>query len=57
MASIEQARCVRTHTYNIDKARQALGYNPVPELENGNKGSVEWKKLKREEKKTNLKRN
>ncbi|KAF6230358.1 hypothetical protein HO133_004700 [Letharia lupina] len=29
------SRRVRTHTYNIDKARQALGYNPVPELENG----------------------
>ena len=44
------SHCVRTHTYNIDKARHALGYNPVPELEDGIRRSVEWKMQKRKEK-------
>lgn len=51
------SHCVRTHTYNINKARQALGYNPVPELENGIKRSVEWEMQKRNGKKTNHKSN
>lgn len=51
------SHCVRTHTYNIDKARQALGYDPVPELETGIKRSVEWEMQKRKEKKANPKSN
>ncbi len=49
--------CVRTHTYNIDKARRALDYNPVPDLENGIKRSVEWEMQKRKESKADSKRN
>ena len=48
--------CVRTHTYNIDKARRVLGYNPIPDLENGIKRSVEWEMQKRQERKTDSKR-
>ena len=48
--------CVRTHTYNIDKARRVLGYNPVPDLENGIKRSVEWEMQKRQEPKADSKR-
>ena len=50
-------RCVRTHTYNIDKARRVLGYNPIPDLENGIKRSVEWEIQKRQEPKADSKRN
>ena len=49
------SHCVRTHTYSIEKVRQALGYNPVPELEDGIKRSVEWEMRKRREKKVKLK--
>ena len=38
------------HTYNIDNARHALGYNPMPELEDGIKRSVEWEMQKQKEK-------
>ena len=48
--------CVRTHTYNIDKARRVLGYNPIPDLENGVKRSVEWEMQKRQERKADSKR-
>lgn len=51
------SHCVRTHTYNINKARSALGYNPVPELENGIKRSVEWEMQVRKEQKASSKRN
>ena len=47
---------VRTHTYNIDKARRVLGYNPVPDLENGIERSVKWEMQKRKEKKGDLDR-
>ena len=49
--------CVRTHTYSIDKARRVLGYNPVPDLENGIKRSVEWEMQRRKAPKTDSKRN
>ena len=48
--------CVRTHTYNTDNARRVLGYNPVPDLENGIKRSVEWEMQKRQELKADSKR-
>ena len=49
--------CVRTHTYKIDKARRVLGYNPVPDLENGMNRSVAWEMQKRKESKANSKSN
>ena len=48
--------CVLTHTYNMDKARRVLGYDPVPDLENGIKRSVEWEMQKRKESKRDFKR-
>ncbi|MCJ1312324.1 hypothetical protein MMC25_005998 [Agyrium rufum] len=39
--------CVRTYTYNIDKARRVLGYNPVPDLKGGITRSVEWEMQKK----------
>lgn len=33
---------LRPHTFSIDKARERLGYDPVPEWEGGIKRSVQW---------------
>ena len=40
--------CIREYTYNIDKARRVLGYQPVAQLEDLIKRSVEWELRKRE---------
>ena len=40
--------CIREYTYNIDKARRVLGYQPVAQLEDIIKRSVEWELRKRE---------
>ena len=34
--------CCYTHTYRIDKARERLGYNPVPDFERGLQKAVAW---------------
>ncbi|MCJ1399128.1 hypothetical protein MMC11_002330 [Xylographa trunciseda] len=40
--------CIRSHTYNIDKARKILGYKPVPDLVEGEiKHSVEYEVKRR----------
>jgi len=31
-----------THTYNIDKAREKLGYSPVADFEEGIRKAVKW---------------
>lgn len=50
------SHCMRTHTYKIYKARRVLGYNPIPDLENGIERSVKWEMQKRKEKNQHLDR-
>lgn len=40
--------CVRTHSYSIAKARKILGYDPVSDLEEEIKRSVEWEMQRRQ---------
>lgn len=48
MNKLAVSYCVRTHSYSIEKARRALGYNPVSDLEEEIKRSVKWE-LQRQE--------
>ena len=40
--------CLHTHTYNIDKAKKHLGYNPTVDLEGTIQRAVAWEVRRRE---------